>query len=246
MGSEAYGDFAWVYDGPLGKPYAEATRIEIESTVERYLGMKRGPALDLACGTGLSTRLLHRIGFDPVGLDASLSMLAQAKLRNDKLLGADLRALPLGKRFLLVTCLYDSLNHLLEVSDVEQTMAEIARVLDPNGLFLFDINQPSVYPAIWDTAAPFEHREGTTRLQMRTAFDSTTRIATASITGTFSTVLGDFRFSEVRRQRAWRYEEIARAALSAGLRIRSRVDFDPFDQARDSGIGIKWLIAAGG
>lgn len=244
MGSEAYGDFAWVYDGPLGRPFADATRPEIENTIRRYLGDRRGDALDLACGTGLSTRILSRLGFHPTGIDASLSMLAQARSRDRRFVAADIRSLPVTKRFALVTCFYDSLNHMLAPGDLEQAMREIARVLDEGGLFLFDVNQPGVYSAIWDSPEPFEHRDDSRTLEMRTTFDASTAIATASISGTFTTARGQFRFREVRRQRAWTCGEIEAAIHAAGLRVETRIDFDPFDQSRDSGIGIKWLFAA--
>lgn len=240
---EAYGHFAWVYDGALGRPFARATRPTLEKIIVRYLDERRGPALDLACGTGLSTQFLSGLGFEPFGIDASLPMLTLARHRSLRVAAADVRALPLRRRFSLVTCLYDSLNHMLELDDLEDSMREASLVLSDDGLFLFDVNQPEVYAALWDSEEPFRHDDQSRSLTMYTSYDSATGMATAMIEGRAEGAQGPFRFEETRRQRAWRFDEIAGAVARAGLRIDSRVDFDPFGQSRDSGLGIKWLIA---
>lgn len=245
MNLEAYEEFAWVYDAALGEPFAHAARSTIEKVITGYLGDARGPALDLACGSGLSTRMLSELGFRPVGLDASVSMLSIASSRAGLLVAGDIRKLPLRGPFPLVTCLYDSLNHMLNVPDLQDAMMEAAAMLAKDGVFVFDINQPEVYSVLWDSDEPFRHRDGSQSLTMQTSFDAASGIARAEIAGSIDAADGDaFTFVETRRQRAWQFEEIADAVINAGLRIDLRVDFDPFGQARDSGVGIKWLLAA--
>ncbi len=244
MSLEAYGGFAWLYDGALGQPFADAARSTLEQIITGYLGDQRGDALDLACGSGLSTSLLHDLGFTAFGLDASLSMLSIASSRANRLVAGDLRQLPLRTSFALVTCLYDSLNHMLEEADLEAAMRSVAEVMTPDGLFVFDMNQPEVYAALWDSKEPFDHRTRNQSLSMRTSFDAASAIAVAEISGSVEEARGRVRIRETRRQRAWTFSEISRAVVDAGLQIDSRIDFDPFEQSQDSGIGIKWLMAA--
>jgi len=52
---------------------------------------------------------------------------------------ADLRALPLACGAHYVTCLFDSMNFLLALNDVAQTMREMAHALTPGGILYFDI-----------------------------------------------------------------------------------------------------------
>ncbi|MBW3670698.1 MAG: class I SAM-dependent methyltransferase [Acidobacteria bacterium] len=245
MNLEAYGEFAWVYDAALGEPFAQAARSTLERVITGYLGDVRGPALDLACGSGLSTRMLTELGFRAVGLDASLSMLSIASSRAERLVAGDIRKIPLRGPYPLVTCLYDSLNHMLTVPDLHGAMMEVAAILAADGIFVFDMNQPEVYSALWDAEEPFRHRDGSRSLTMKTSFDAASAIATAEIRGSIEAAEGEaFIFLETRRQRAWDFEEIADAVMSAGLRIDVRVDFDPFGQSGDSGLGVKWLLAA--
>lgn len=244
MTLEAYGDFAWVYDGALGEPFADAARSTLERLITEYVGNERGDALDLACGSGLSTRMLRNLGFTPVGLDASLSMLSLAASRVERLVGGDLRHLPLRGQFRVVTCLYDSLNHMLETADLDAAMSEVASLLARDGIFVFDMNQPEVYAILWDSEEPFHHRTRERSLTMETSYDAALALATAEISGSVVTANGIQAFHERRRQRAWQFDEIADAVWKAGLTIDVRIDFDPFDQARDSGVGIKWLMGA--
>lgn len=244
MNLEAYGDFAWVYDEALGEPFAGAARSTLERVITGYLGDERGTALDLACGSGLSAAMLRDLGFVPVGVDASLPMLSLASKRVSRLVAGDLRQLPLRGQFPLVSCLYDSLNHMLDEADLGAAMAGVAGLLADRGIFVFDMNQPEVYSVLWDSEEPFRHRGRDRSLSMRTSFDSGSSIATAEITGTIDGAGGTETFQETRRQRAWQFDEIADALWDAGLRIDVRIDFDPFEQAGESGVGIKWLMGA--
>ena len=59
-----------------GRPYHH------KRTLSRALELApvdRGPALDVACGTGLSTLALAELGFDATGIDTAASMLAIAR-----------------------------------------------------------------------------------------------------------------------------------------------------------------------
>ncbi len=97
--------------------------------------------LDAACGTALLLHRLRRIGWDSHGIDLSFAMLRAGSRRTDRLplANADLRALPFNGCFDYVTCLFDSINFLLDIGDVRRAFREIAGALRDGGLFYFDI-----------------------------------------------------------------------------------------------------------
>jgi SAM-dependent methyltransferase len=99
--------------------------------------------LDVACGTGSSTLPMLERGLDVTGTDQSPAMLAVAGARlgpDVPLVPADMRELPQLGEFDLVTCLDDSLNHLLSGADLEAALRGMRANLAPGGALLFDLN----------------------------------------------------------------------------------------------------------
>lgn len=111
--------------------------------VQGLAGMLPRPLmhLDAGCGTGVLMEQVAEQGWQSVGIDISPTMLRVARCRREleHLARADLCALPFRNRFHLVTCLFDSLNFLLEEDQVHRAMASFANVLLPGGLLYFDV-----------------------------------------------------------------------------------------------------------
>lgn len=109
----------------------------------------RMQALDLACGTGDISAALAARGMDVTGLDITHRMLQLAAARSPGLsfVTGDMLALPFGDRaFDVVTTGYGLRN----VPDLPLALAEIARVLKPQGVFVsLDFNRPSNPIARW-------------------------------------------------------------------------------------------------
>lgn len=102
--------------------------------------------LDLACGTGsLSRELAHR-GYEVIGVDASAEMLMQAM--NNTLdcnprpifLQQKMEELDLYGTIQAVLCCLDSVNYITEWEILRQAFRRVSLFLEPNGLFIFDIN----------------------------------------------------------------------------------------------------------
>src|SRR5947209_4657044 len=112
-------------------------------------GLRRGRALDLACGTGKSTTPLVARGYTVQGCDISEGMIRQAREKLPELAGAfsvaDMRELPDFGRFDLVLCLDDAVNYLLGDDDLEAAFASVARVLADGGIFAYDVNSLLTY-----------------------------------------------------------------------------------------------------
>lgn len=93
--------------------------------------------LDVACGTGVLLSRLRAAGWDSIGVDLSRAMLRNGK--RPRTACADMRALPFPERFDLVTCLFDSVNFVVEEEGVQAACNEFARVLRPGGMLYFDV-----------------------------------------------------------------------------------------------------------
>ncbi len=121
----------------------------IEKIISRnFKGKKADLVLDLGCGTGSMTLELARRGYDMTGVDYSCEMLDIARNRaideglSEKMLWLcqDMTEFELyGTVDVTVSCL-DSLNHLIGKGDLERCFKLVHNYLNPDGLFIFDIN----------------------------------------------------------------------------------------------------------
>ena len=143
---KVYNTFGWNY-------YPEIFGEQLLTFLERK-GLHPKSALDLGCGTGVLCEILHENGIAASGMDFSSGMIAIAKERNSEIpyeVGDMVTYRP-KKCFDLVTCTGDALNHIGELSRVEQIFRNVYGYLAEGGYFIFDIlNQNEV-----STSEPFE------------------------------------------------------------------------------------------
>jgi SAM-dependent methyltransferase len=229
---QPYGAFAYAYDKALGERYFRAVRRLLDGVLER-LPAERKTHLDVACGTGLAMRHFARRGFVSTGVDFSLPMLQMARERAARLVAGDARALPLEARFARVTCLYDALNHMLERDDLVAIFREVARVMDDDALFIFDMNHPEIYPVVWGMKQPFLEDGEDFELEITTTWHPRKRLGRAMVRGWRRLPGGErVEIRERHEQRAYDEEEIVAALAEAGLEPSERRTFDPYDEGR--------------
>jgi SAM-dependent methyltransferase len=123
---------------------ADQTRREVEF-IERSLGVARGArVLDLGCGDGRHAVELAVRGFEVVGLDLSLPMLARAgdhaQARAVKLnfIQGDMRDLRFEAAFDAVFCVGTTFGYFDDETNA-QVLANAARALKPGGRFLLQV-----------------------------------------------------------------------------------------------------------
>ena len=121
-------------------------RCEILSEYLEDNNKKPKSILDLACGTGVFLDLMQKKfnAKDCVGLDLSKEMYKFAKwsIKNDNInfvLG-DMSDFDLKRRFDLISCNYDAINHLLKFSDWKKMFKKAFKHLENGGVFTFDFN----------------------------------------------------------------------------------------------------------
>lgn len=141
-----YNEFGWNY-------YPEAFGEQLLRWLAQS-GIRPRSALDLACGTGVLCRILRDAGMEVWGMDLSAGMIDIARRDSPDIHYdvADMTAYRPGRRFDLVTCTGDAVNHILSLGDVEKIFRCVRDCLEPGGYFVFDIlNEGEV-----STGEPFE------------------------------------------------------------------------------------------
>lgn len=136
----------------------------IERCFERFLSAKPELVLDLACGTGTMTRELAHRGYDMIGVDGSADMLSEAYSNSNGesilYLNQDMRSFELYGTVGAVTCCLDSLNYLIGDGDLDVTFATVHNYLDPDGVFIFDMNTPYKFENVYSDNAYILEDEG--------------------------------------------------------------------------------------
>lgn len=127
-------------------------------------GTRPGVVVDLACGTGRLANLFAAKGWSVIGVDISKKMLAVAEKNSRKArtkvtyVRADMRKWSKRNSADVVTCVYDSLNHLSTKADLQKVFRNVYQTLKPGGLFLFDINDPEFFENYWNGRSDFVER----------------------------------------------------------------------------------------
>lgn len=226
--SEAYGAFAYAYDKALGERFFQSVSRLLDDALERHPTAKR-THLDVACGTGLTVAHFRQKGWKSVGVDASLPMLQLAR----GAVAGDMRQLPFRRKFARVTCLYDSLNHLLDASDLAAAFRSIRGVMDHDSLLLFDMNHPDIYPEVWGLPDPYVARGDDFHLEIATTYRSREKLGRADVSGWARIAGKKVAIREQHRQRAYSEREINKALADANLAPVDVIDFDPYGEADD-------------
>ena len=148
MAYDSYSALSGGYDILNSETDYEAWADFIAEVFERY-GNNIESVLDLGCGTGAMTFALHDRGFDMTGVDLSIDMLSVAReeccdrgITDILWLLQDMRSFELYGTVGAVVCCLDGINHLTGKGDLSKCFATVHNYLDPDGLFVFDVNTP--------------------------------------------------------------------------------------------------------
>ena len=123
-----------------------APRIQFYADLALTIG---GPALELACGSGIVSLPIAARGIPIIGIDLARPMLAHARLKAERqqlpvsLIEADARQFYLKKKFPLILLTGNAFQAFLHRTDQEQLLAAVRRHLAPNGFFAFETRNPS-------------------------------------------------------------------------------------------------------
>jgi len=113
---------------------------ELELAIKKHK-VRVKTLIDLGCGTGITTIPWLNKGYRVIGVEISKAMLNVAKKKSAKVkwINQDIINLDINEKADAVTCHFDVINHLLKKRDVQKTFNNVYNLLNPKGLFIFDI-----------------------------------------------------------------------------------------------------------
>jgi SAM-dependent methyltransferase len=133
-----YAKFAAFYDDIMGD--RTETIDQVRSYLTKYLPTVAS-LLELGAGTG-ALLAGFTAELEVTGIDQSPEMLAIAEVNvpDARLVRGDITKFALGRRFDVVICMFDTLNHVPSFEDWLEVFERAHEHLVEGGLFIFDVN----------------------------------------------------------------------------------------------------------
>jgi SAM-dependent methyltransferase len=213
---------AW-YQEWFGEAYLELYSHRDEDEARRQVAFFReqcgpidGPVLDLACGMGRHMQEFRANGYQAIGCDLSFVLLRTGIREYGPMAvtRADMRHLPFcDSVFAGLVNFFTSFGYFSTEDENRGVVREMARVLKPGAVFLFD------YLNVHRELEKLVQRETRDNVLIERWFDSSDRSFNKRIT------IGEKRFLE--RVRGYDLEEIS--AMFAGCNLSIRSAFGNFD-----------------
>ena len=239
---EAYSEFAQVYDLFMDNiPYEEWCDYLV--TLLKKYGVDDGLVLELGCGTGNMTEALKHRGYDMIGVDNSEEMLSVALEKNMETgdsylppalyLCQDMRSLELYGTVRAIVSVCDSMNYILEPEDLLQVFRLVNNYLDPDGVFIFDLNTRYKYENILGEQTIGETRDDHCFI-WDNYYDKDSRLNEYVLNLFIQGDDGRYdRYEEIHYQKAYDLEEIRSLIEQAGLRWEGAYDAFTMNPVRE-------------
>lgn len=196
--------------------------------------------LDAACGTGTLLHKLRKTGWASMGTDLSPAMIHTARKKDSALpVGvANLLAMPFNGSFNLVTCLFDSLNFILDETDLARAFRELHAVLDDGGILYTDIITERMVTEHFEGQSWSEENDGFTS-RWSSVYDRKQAIAESSVrvnTGATSVI----------RERVHAPAMVEELIKQAGFQILAAVDAENWKSPRRKTTRIDFVAVKNG
>lgn len=253
--SGSYGAIARVYD-KLNSEIDYSTWADfVEQCFKRFLPQKPHLVLDLACGTGSMTLELAKRGYDMIGVDGSADMLSVAYSRSESTSGIlylmqDMRSFELYGTVGAAICCLDSINYLLSQNDLIKTFSLVHNYLDPDGIFLFDVNTPYKFENIYadnayvlEDETEYDGEFSAVYCGWQNRFSADTKICDFYLTLFEEAEDGSYsRSDEHQRERCFTHGELTEALTLCGFEVLGTfADYNFKSPVADTE---RWYIAA--
>jgi bacteriocin biosynthesis cyclodehydratase domain-containing protein len=219
--AQSYADLACFYDWFTADHDHEDWAHALETAAVTH-GLRGKRMLEAACGTGNLLRPFLARGYEATGCDLTPEMLelARPKVGHEAaLFVADVRSLPAIGPFDLVLCVGDVFNYFLEPADVARALTSLRRVLQPDGLALFDANTLGAYRSVFAVDRCIEDQRGVLTWRGLSRPDAASGCYAEAVVDAFTAENGHFnRATSRHRHRHYPDAELASAIAHAGLR----------------------------
>ena len=171
--------------------------------------VKPASMLDMCCGTGIMSELMHREGFSLEGFDLSASMIEVAKRK------ASQKNFPIryevmnacyaemDRTYDAVFSFFDSLNNITNPGHLKMALETAYKHLKPGGSFIFDMNTAYAFAAKMFNQQDL-NKASKIRYRWRGDWDEDTQ----TITVKMKFWVGEREFEETHIQRAYPIDQV--------------------------------------
>ena len=205
----------------------------------KKFGLTPGLVCELGCGTGNITLRLAERGYDMIAVDLSAEMLSEAEKKaeekniNALFLMQDMREFELYGTVSSVLCLCDSLNYITEDEDMQDVFDLVNNYLDPDGLFIFDLNTEYKFREIYGQNTFSETGDDAVYI-WENYYDEEERINEYYLNFFVKNGGGTYdRTQEEHYEREYSLEEIKGFIEKSGMRFEAAYDAFTFEPARE-------------
>jgi SAM-dependent methyltransferase len=238
----AYDTFAWFYNKYWGGRSLKRFMPVIDQLAISKI-LDHGKILDLCCGTGQMAKALADRGFNVTGLDGSDDMLHYARENAPEVefVLADARDFSQDPVYDLVISAFDSLNHVMDIQDLQRVFQNVNRSLKPGAIFYFDMNMEQAFFTSWKTPWPLVENDHL--IAVRPSYDPDTKIGKFEATMFTLENMMWTRKDVCLQQKCYSREEIMSALEISGFKDISvysgETDFGWKAEGRDFFLGRK-------
>ncbi len=233
-----YTSLATVYDTIMAEVEYDDWAEFICAVAEQH-GLKKGPLLDLGCGTGNATLPMWQRGYAVEGLDASAAMLevARRKLPGIRFTQGTFEEFALPGKYALIYSVFDALNNLLTDEAFAACLARVHAHLRPGGLFIFDVNTSVGLRELWHGGVA-EGWADEVYYRWSHVYDEATGLATVAA----YCETGEASFTEVHTERGYDEPDLLRLLAAAGFEGATALEFPDGELAQPDAERI-WVVA---
>ena len=183
--------------------------------------------LDLGCGTGDITKIFADNGYDMIGIDISTDMLNIAREENSHkkilYLNQDMRHFELYGTVDVIYSSLDCINYITNKNDLKKVFKLCKNYINPDGIFIFDINTEYKFKNILD-GNTYVYDNENEYLVWQSEYDKKNKICTFFLD--MFNKNGDLyeRCYEEQYQRAYSVEEITKLLEVCGFKVLNIYD----------------------
>ncbi len=231
-----YNDFAYEYDRLMNDIDYKKWADYIVSIFNKN-NLSPSMILDLGCGTGSFCIEMAKRGYDMIGVDSSSDMLCCAKEKALKagcdilFLNQDMSSFELYGTVDVIVCLVDSLNYLTVKQDVKKVFKLAENYLNPDGIFIFDINTEYKLSKVLGNNVFYDVRDDVSYI-WQSAYDSRKKLCNYDVTFFVQQDELYRRYDEIHTERAYKIDELSDLLTASGLvslNIYDELTFNSFN-----------------
>jgi len=226
-----YDPFAWVYNEHWGHMFTDRVVPVLDELVLHALAPD-ARLLDVCCGTGQLAQILTARDYRVTGVDGSEDMLRYARQNapDAEFMLADARTFSLPPVFDGVVSVFDSLNHVLSLTELTFVFTNVHAALKEGGVLVFDLNMEEGFRWRWRNS--FSLVEDDHVCVMQLLYRPQENVHTSNVT-LFRLEDGRWQRSDFSlTQKCYSEQQVQSALQTAGF-----ADIEAYDAQGDLGMG---------